>query len=119
MVKNLSNSAGLGASDHVTLEFELSCYLMYRPSGSRLDFGCGNFELLNSMLFNVDWDQLQELEFLVVMHSSRKMFMNALGKPFPCHGPPTRRRIFTLTEKLFRLERRKSTSGDNTYNQKI
>ena len=72
--------------------------LRYEPSGSKLDFACGNFELLNSNLSSIGWDQLQELEFFssyaVAMQSSSKI-MDALGKPFhfPCHFPVIRRTI--------------------------
>ena len=49
MVKNLNYSAGLGASDHVILGFDLICYTEYhKQTCNKLDYGRANFKLLKS-----------------------------------------------------------------------
>ena len=91
MVKNLSYSAGLGASDHVILEFELTCYSVYRPSDSKLDIGPGNFKLLNSMLFNIDWDQLHEFEFFSNYAFFKKNVHECIRKAIPMSRPSNKK----------------------------
>ena len=63
MVQKLNFSPGLGNSDHIVLTFELTCYSATTESAiPQLDFRRANFQKLDTMLQDVKWDVIQDLE---------------------------------------------------------
>ena len=56
MVRNLELLPGLGTSDHVMIQFQLTCYSpAVEPAIPRLNLNKGNYSLLNQRLSSANW----------------------------------------------------------------
>ena len=93
MVKNLTYSAGLGASDHVILEFDFSCYSLQRKQpGNRLDLSRANFKLLNNRLRSINWDCLHHLDFSNSYAFFKAHIQECIEEAVPLSRPPCKKK---------------------------
>ena len=59
MINNLLYSPPLGNSDHICIEFDLTCYLELNKSENfKYNIGAANIDLMKQALCDVDWESI-------------------------------------------------------------
>ena len=110
MIQKLKFSPGLGNSDHVVLTFELACYSASRESViPQLDFRRANFQELNIMLQDVNWDVLQELEIEESYQFFKDSVTTAVDACVPQAKPRMKKKNLYINGKANQLKKKKGT----------
>ena len=110
MVKNLTYSAGLGASDHVILEFDFSCYSLQRKQpGNRLDLSRANFKLLNNRLRSINWDCLHHLDFSNSYAFFKAHIQECIEEAVPLSRPPCKKKNIYINRRALQMKKTKES----------
>ena len=116
MVKNLRYSAGLAASDHVIIEFELACYSeTCKEPDNKLDFSRANFKLLNNMLQNTDWSRLRELDFSGCYALFKSTIQECIAVAILFSRPPSKKKNIYINRRALQLRKKERDSLETIY----
>ena len=116
MVKNLRYSAGLAASDHVSIEFELACYSeTCKEPDNKLDFSRANFKLLNNMLQNTDWSRFLELDFSGCYALFKSTIQECIAVAIPFSRPPSKKKNIYINRRALQLRKKERDSLETIY----
>ena len=108
MLVDLQYLPGLGKSDHIVLKFQLVCYTAQVTSSERLNYNQANWDKLNTMLADVDWQHLNTLD----IDSGYKFFHDILSKAVSDSIPTARhskaRKNIYMTSQALQLKKQKN-----------
>lgn len=108
MVQNLATLPPIGSSDHVVLQFQLTCYVSHSDTGGlRLNLNKGNYQLLNELIRETSWDTVvnpdPQRRYEHFKHTLQHLVLESIPKACP---KGKRQNIFIDREAL-RLKNRK------------
>ena len=110
MIKNLEYLPGLGASDHVILQFQLAGYSpIAEPVEPRLNLSKGNYRQLNVKLSSVDWASVDEMD-TQTMYTFIKDTLTTLSRKYiPRAKPRSTNKNLYINHDALRLKKHKRT----------
>ena len=110
MVKNLEYLPGLGASDHIILQFQLACYSpVTEPPEPRFNLHRGNYKLLNQRILEDNWAPCATLE-VEDMYEFIKAKLSEHSKAcIPLAKPRRENKNLYINQKAMRLKKLKRT----------
>ena len=108
MVQDLQHSPGLGLSDHVILEFSLKCYTTKGiPIGPHLNYNRANYNLLRSVLQDVDWTVMHDSNVHRAYHYFVSSLREAVARTVPVTHHRPNKNLY-IDNRAQRLRREKS-----------
>ena len=108
MVNNLSYMPGLGHSDHIVLQFSLSCYTEQpAPTAPSPNYNKGNYNLLRRLLQEVDWSRLHDMNVHQAYNFFKGALHEAVEKSVPQTRPKPRKNVY-ITREAMKLKRKKT-----------
>ena len=109
MVQDLLFKPGLGRSDHVILQFNLTCYTEKAHSHQpQLNYNRGNYDLLRRLLQEVDWSVMHDLN----VHHAYHFFVSTLRQVVDTSVPLARGRAsknLYIDSRARKLKREKAS----------
>ena len=108
LIQNLVYLPPIGNSDHVVLQFDISCYVhSTEPSRVRLNYNKGNFHHLNEMIRDTKWDFAESANMEQHYVSFRDTLSQITTSCIPPACPKNRRRNIYINREAMRLKKRK------------
>jgi len=110
MINNIEYLPGIGASDHVCLQFNFTCYSSPAPtSRPKYNLNQANFDrMMRELLQNADWnDSLATLDICSAWKLFSDKFTDIINECIPKFVPRRRKKIF-LTSRALSLRNKKS-----------
>ena len=109
MVRDLTYMPGLGCSDHVVLKFNLACYTERRtPSGPSLNYNRGDYDLLRSLLQEVDWSVMHDDNVDHAYHFFVSVLQEAVDEAVPKSRPKANKNVY-INRQATKLKREKAS----------
>ena len=109
MVQNLQYLPDLGRSDHVALQFDLECYtLKRRPSHASLNYNKGDYNLLRSLVQEVDWSALNDCNVNQAYHLFVSTIRRVVAVAVPQTHPKPTKNLY-ITKSAIKLKRQKAS----------
>ena len=107
MVCELQYMPGLGCSDHVILQFSLTCYKKRGTSShTQLNYNRGDYNLLRALLRDVDWAVLHDFNVLHAYHSFMSTLRAAVATSVPEARPKVSKNLY-INSHARKLKREK------------
>ena len=109
MIQDMQYLPGLTCSDHIILRFTMTCYTEHRkPCHQSMNYRGGNYNMLRSLLQEVDWTVLHDLDVSRAYH----FFVSTLNRVVTLTVPRSRPRPVKnmyISKQAARLKRKKET----------
>ena len=111
MINNLSYLPPLGNSDHICIEFDLTCYLEPKKSVNlKYNIRVANIELMKQALGNVDWVSiLDALDTNDAWLLFKAIFQEIIDKYLPIYKQREKKSLYSNSE-VFSLKKHKNKS---------
>ena len=108
LVQNLVYHPPIGNSDHIVLQFELTCYApLTEKSSVRRNLNKGNYQLLNALIRETDWDAAAPLSLQQRYESLKETLDRLVVRCVPRACPKGKRRNIYITREAKRLIKQK------------
>lgn len=108
MVRDLEFLPGLGASDHVVLQFQLACYsATAEPAEPRLNLNKGNYKLLNDHILSINWGASVELDTQEMYDFIKDTLTTLTCKFIPQAKPRSTNRNLYINRDALQLKKQK------------
>ena len=108
LVQNLTYLPPLGNSDHVMLQFEVTCYTKRTDSDRvRLNFNKGDYGHLNKMIRETVWDVAEPSDIQQQYGIFRDTLSHLVASCIPPTCPRSKRRNIYINRDAMRLKRKK------------
>ena len=108
LIQNLVYLPPTGNSDHVVLQFNMSCYVYSTASSRlRLNYNKGNFHCLNEMIGDANWEFVEPANIDQHYASFRDTLSRITVSCIPPACPKNRRRNIYINREAMRLKRGK------------
>ena len=104
LIQNLVYLPPIGNSDHVVLQFDISCYVHSTASSRvRLNYNKGNFHRLNEMIGDANWEFVEPANIDQHYASFRDTLSRITVSCIPPACPKNRRRNIYINREALRL----------------
>ena len=109
MINNLLYSPPLGNSDHICIEFDLTCYLELKKSENfKYNISAANIDLMKQALCDVDWESiLDTLNTNDAWMLFKAIFQDLVNKHVPTYKLREKKSLYSNSE-VFSLKKHKN-----------
>ena len=109
MINNLSYLPPLGNSDHICIEFDLTCYIEPKKSMNlKYNIRAANIDLMKQALGNVDWESiLDALDTNDAWLLFKAIFQDIIDKYVPIYKQREKKSLYSNSE-VFSLKKHKN-----------
>ena len=108
-VSNLSHPPPLGNSDHICIQFDLTCYSEPKKTDNfKYNTRAANIDLMKQTLGDVDWVSILDLlDMNNAWLQFKSIFQNTIDQCVPTYKPKEKKSLYSNSE-VFSLKRRKN-----------
>ena len=115
MISDIKHFAGLGLSDHICLQFALTCYGKFiHDNKRRYNLHQADFDKMRTLLEAIDWDHiLSSLDIYQAWDVFASHYESILKECIPYQVPRMKKKSIYMTREAFRMKKKKLSFGDS------